>query len=551
MDSDAEIRSPHPGVPIAGFFGALLLQAPVAGCAGEQLGATPGSQPAPTQAGPTGIEIVLPARSFLRGNVARDNDDFGPSLLIPDEDPAVYMEYEFEVATEGVYRMHFAYALGERRPIRVLLDGEEIFLSGNRLTGGYTSEFVHEFVEWDGPMTAGGHLLRIEGDDFIPHLESIRLVLRESVPGERDGSEVLDQLGALGYVNARLPAGQESGVVLYDSTRAQPGVNLVVSGHGREAILMDMKGQTLHTWARNPGEGQDAEGFWRRARLLDGGDLLAVRDGESLVRLDRDSKLIWEIVGQFHHDIDVTDDGRIYTLDRRTSHLGGRDIIDDQVVQFDLQGHELGRVSVLRSLENSRYSPVLDTVPYLVEYADDVFHTNTLEIIDGRRAGQHPAMVSGNALVSVRNLNLVGIIDLDQSKFVWALFHGWKWQHQPTLLDNGNILLFDNRGGDRGRSRVVEFDPLTQLVAWEYDEDDGPRFDSLAMGSAQRLQNDNTLVTLSDEGRVIEVTKEGQIVWEWQSPHRSGENGELQTIVCELVRLEASEIEGWLDLNPR
>ena len=39
--------------------------------------------------------------------------------------------------------------------------------------------------------------------------------------------------------------------------------------------------------------------------------------------------------------------------------------------------------------------------------------------------------------------------------------------HHPSLLANGNILLFDN--GLRLRySRVVELDPKTKQVVWEY-----------------------------------------------------------------------------------
>jgi hypothetical protein len=37
-------------------------------------------------------------------------------------------------------------------------------------------------------------------------------------------------------------------------------------------------------------------------------------------------------------------------------------------------------------------------------------------------------------------------------------------------------------------------------------------------GSAQRLPNGNTLICEGDKGRAFEVTKEGEIVWEWLNP---------------------------------
>ena len=41
-------------------------------------------------------------------------------------------------------------------------------------------------------------------------------------------------------------------------------------------------------------------------------------------------------------------------------------------------------------------------------------------------------------------------------------------QHAPTPLPNGNLLIFDN-GTLRGYSRVIELNPLTEEIAWEYD----------------------------------------------------------------------------------
>src|SRR5258706_14516162 len=38
------------------------------------------------------------------------------------------------------------------------------------------------------------------------------------------------------------------------------------------------------------------------------------------------------------------------------------------------------------------------------------------------------------------------------------------------------------------------------------------------MGNAQRLPNGNTLITESSFGRFFEVTKEGEIVWEYVNP---------------------------------
>ena len=59
-----------------------------------------------------------------------------------------------------------------------------------------------------------------------------------------------------------------------------------------------------------------ATGCWRRARLLPGGDLLAIFEGHGLVKLDKRSRLIWSYAGKCHHDLDLDADGNINVLTR-------------------------------------------------------------------------------------------------------------------------------------------------------------------------------------------------------------------------------------------
>ena len=90
-------------------------------------------------------------------------------------------------------------------------------------------------------------------------------------------------------------------------------------------------------------------------------------------------------------------------------------------------------------------------------------------------------------------------------------------QDDATILANGHILVFDN-GLQRGWSRVLEVDPLTDRIVWEYGATDRERFYSRGRGNAQRLPNGNTLIADSDNGRAFEVTHEGDLVWEFRNP---------------------------------
>jgi outer membrane protein assembly factor BamB len=171
-----------------------------------------------------------------------------------------------------------------------------------------------------------------------------------------------------------------------------------------------------------------------------------------------------------------------------------------------------------------------------MEHSGDIFHTNTLEVLDGRSADRDPAFRAGNVLLSVLKLDTIAVLDPERGEIVWAKTGSWRRQHQPTFLDDGNLLVFDNRGPGGESSRVVEIDPRTGSTVWSYDKD----LFSKTLGSCQRLPNGNTLITESENGRALEVTRDGRVVWEYYNPNRAGEHKELVAVLFEVVRLPDS-----------
>src|SRR5262249_44295083 len=129
----------------------------------------------------------------------------------------------------------------------------------------------------------------------------------------------------------------------------------------------------------------------------------------------------------------------------------------------------------------------------------------------------------GDILASYRPTSTVIRISRKTGKIIWKLGPPTvAGQHGPTLLENGNILIFDN-GPHRlddsvPYSRVIEINPATNEIAWKYQDKPAWNFFSPRMGYAQRLPNGNTLITESSFGRFFEVTKEGEIVWEYVNP---------------------------------
>lgn len=369
-----------------------------------------------------------------------------------------------------------------------------------------------------------------------------------AVPDDR--ARDLARLISLGYAAGTVAAGDEgTGVTVHDPTRATKGVNLYTSGHAPEALLLDMAGQVLHRWGITyerafgpPARGVEAE-YFRRAALLPNGELVAIFQGGGMVRLDRDSNLLWRHEDAFFNDFFVAADGTVYGLIKRARNLpelsGDGLVLEDAILVLPPNG-EPRRISLLQSLLDASSRALLGPFPV----SGDVLHSNTLEVFDGTLASANPLFAAGRALVSFREVHLLAIVDLGSGEQLWSLRGSWRRQHQPAPLADGRLLLFDNRGGT-GRSRVVELDTATGALLWEYAGPPARPLDSPEAGSVQRLGRGNTLITESDQGRAFEITHEGAVVWEFTSPHRAGPRQELVATLFEMVRYPQDHVS-WL-----
>lgn len=379
-------------------------------------------------------------------------------------------------------------------------------------------------------------------------------------PGGLSAEDTLDTLDKLGYAGTYEEADPEQGgpvVTDYDPARAQPGHNLIVSAHEPSVQLANMEGEVLHEWIFSfddvpVPEGYEAPGIFgsrcfRRARLLADGHVLVIFERMALLELDKDSNLVWSQVGYFHHDLDVTPDGTIHALTHEVHVVPRidetRESFEDFVTTLSPEGELLGRFSLLEALERSDWAPLLENRN---PERQDIFHTNTIAVLDGSLAHLSPHYAAGHLLVSIHALDTIAIVDPREERVVWALTGMWRKQHEPVLLPSGNMLLFDNMGHG-GWSKVIEFDPFTQHIHWAFEGSEANDFYSEVLGSCARLANGNTLITESVMGRAFEVTPGGEVVWRWTTPYRVERDDFVGiAVLMEIERLEPDVDLSWL-----
>lgn len=364
----------------------------------------------------------------------------------------------------------------------------------------------------------------------------------------------IERLRALGYVSGSRET-RGSGVTLHDAAAEGEGYNLYCSGHGPEALLIDMRGRVIHRWRypfdavwpdRPEADGASGTEWWRRVHLFENGDLLAIFAGFGLIRIDAGSRLIWAKPIAAHHDLDVAPCGDIYVLTREAHMIPRIDdeepISEDFITVLDADGNEKRRFSVLEALERSEFAGIWRES---AKKRGDIFHTNSIEILRGRAADRAGAFREGNLLVSSRVLDMIAVVDPETERVVWAHTGTYKSQHDPKILQNGDLMLFDNLGPGEEKSRVIEYALPAMTKVWEYEGDRKRPFYSRTCGTAERLPGGNTLITESDNGRAFEVTPEGAVAWEFYNPHRAGDEGRFIACIAEMIRLPADYPLAW------
>jgi hypothetical protein len=380
------------------------------------------------------------------------------------------------------------------------------------------------------------------------------------MPGQaltQEQAREIARLSSIGYLSGYHPAPGVAGVTQHDADRSFEGLNFYTSGHCACAALMDMDGQVLHEWRLDfldawPEETelakQDGAEYWRWAHLFENGDVLAIFEGLGLVKVDKDSRLIWKHLGGEHHALQVMPDGTIYTLTRRAHMVPSVNdkmpILEDFITILDADGNVLRELSIVEAFRNSPFSATPDARD--MPPRGDIFHTNAIEVLDGSFADRIPAFKRGNVLISLRQLSTIAVVDLDAEKVVWVASGLWCEQHDPRVLPNGNIMVFDNKGAN-GRSRVVEFDPVAREIEWTYGGDRATDFFTKMCGTNRRLPNGNTLITESDYGRAFEVTPDREIVWEFVNPHFAGRDANLIATLFDVVRLPPDFPTDWMN----
>jgi len=270
----------------------------------------------------------------------------------------------------------------------------------------------------------------------------------------------------------------------------------------------------------------------------------------------------------------MNDRGRTLLLvheDVRNPKISDQMLLDDKLIEVSWEGEILWSWRAHEHFDELGFDDAAKAVLFrdpgvrkLTNGAvGDWLHINSASFVGPNRhfdAGDgrfHP----DNIIWDSREANIIAITDRTDGRIAWRLGPNYDgneaerklgWiigQHHAHIIPRGlpgegNLLVFDNGGwagygqpnpasptglmnARRDYSRVLEIDPISLQIVWQYTPAeacfviplDASRFYSPFVSSAQRLPNGNTLITEGSDGRIFEVTRNHELVWEYISPY--------------------------------
>ncbi len=327
-----------------------------------------------------------------------------------------------------------------------------------------------------------------------------------------------------------------AGLIFSSPTKVYNGYTLFTPLSECRTWLMDIKGNFVHKW-----ESDLTPACY--AKLLPNGNLLysgklidtPLPDfggiGGKLTEMTWDGEVVWEYEDPYmHHDFSRLPNGNTMILrfvetppELAKKVKGGlpgterdgiiwadsfREITPSGEVVWEWLGYEH-----LLDREEFAICPLCSKAEWT--------HVNTCHVLP-----------NGDILTSFLRQNTIGIIDKQSKELKWNWGRGGKLghQHDPNMLENGNILVYDNGthrpDSEEGElsygminfSRVLEVNPGSGEIVWEYKDEGATDFHSPAISGSQRLPNGNTLICEGIHGRIFEVTPAKEVVWEYRYP---------------------------------
>jgi len=351
------------------------------------------------------------------------------------------------------------------------------------------------------------------------------------------------------------PTSETSAYKVADISHAAPGLTKLVEVEGDNSLavkVVTLDGREVHRWRIEWNEiwpdvthirKEDVPHvrpgtFIHGADIQPNGDLVFNFEHLAMQRLDACGHVKWRLPVRTHHSIFKDEQGNFWVpgLDLRFQPPKGmpfyRGAYDEpSVLKISPEGQVLERWSLFDILQKSGltgalYGTTKENREPIIN--GDTLHLNDIEVFPSTMT---PGLFkAGDVMLSIRNVNGVFVFDPADN---WRLKFSWAdriiRQHDPDFMDGDHITILDNHNITTrelgGSSKVVKVNAVTRQQEIVFEGTPAIPFFTPVMGKHQWLSNGNLLISESVPGRVIEVTPQHGLAWEYLNLSGDGYTG--------------------------
>jgi hypothetical protein len=272
------------------------------------------------------------------------------------------------------------------------------------------------------------------------------------------------------------------------------------------------------------------------ALALPDGSVVFNLNYKGMVKMDRCGNVQWTVPLMTHHSIERSEDGGFWTTGRH--YVEGASSFppiptpykEDTVVKISADGKVLHEMSVPALLFNDKMGRAewlsnghddLRILNYWADGVSELVHVNDVEELTSDMAKSFPQFAAGDLMISIRNTNVIYVVDPKTGSIKWHQTGPWFRQHDPDFNPDGTLVVFNNNtdstddGSVWGGSSIVSFNLATGSWAFRYGGNPNQKMYARGLGKVQVLENGNVLITEATAGRAFEINSKNEIVWEF------------------------------------
>ena len=307
------------------------------------------------------------------------------------------------------------------------------------------------------------------------------------------------------------------------------------------------------------------------ALILPDGSVVFNFEYNGLVKLDRCGRLVWTLEKPTHHSVEVAEDGGFWVPSTRQ--ITADDVpqyppfttpyFEDSIMKVSEEGEVLLETGVVGIFYANGLEAILtatgESIPANWDWDREVVHLNKIAELKRSMSADFPAFAAGDLLLSIRELNMLVVVDPLTEQVKWWKIGPWIRQHDPEFKEGGTISVFNNNiyksafGIDNPYdtsnpwiprvSNIMEIDPVTEVHHVVYGGKKDMEFLSIIRGDHELTPRGGLLITEFEAGRVFETASDGRVIWEFINRYDDEHVAEIQG--ARLYPSEYFEVSDW------